>query len=674
MADDIQIKIGVVGERDILNVSRSIDALSGKTKKLASDFDNGRSTSQAYFKGLNQQATALKKLGFSYQEARKYVFDLAKAQREANANKALQSQKQELDAVLRSIDPVKNATDAYYQKLNVLNAAQKTGALTSAEYANSLKLLNLQAQNAGLVFKDGMMIPQTTKNMKMFRMQVQQAGYQVGDFFTQVSMGQNPLMAFATQATQLAGFFGGPWGAAVGAGISILGALGVAFMATRTEVDYTKDALKSAAEQIDEYNDKITMLNNNLKDKAELTLFEAILDVRDKISKKQDEIARADVESVGFLEQQKSALQQNLDELEKTRAELIASRDVATELEEISVRISFASAVNSAAQLASQLGIAADAASRLLAAGFGDIGGPVILDPRDPRYNKSKALQESQFGFTYNKTSPFDPSRNKTKTKGGGGGSSKEQEDYLKSLLDEANQKLKLVGLTDEQARRQEIIFELEKKKLPVDEARIEQVLKAEEALRKATEAEQRRQDMIDSVTSNIENAFMSMIDGSKSVGDAFKGMLREILLDIYRQQVAKPFASGIGNLLGGFLGGGFGGGTGSFGLPKPFANGGVVNGATMFPMASGKTGVMGEAGPEAIMPLKRGKDGKLGVQVDGNSQGTVVVNQTFNFAANGDESVKKIIAEAAPKIAQMTQQQILDSRRRGGQMKATFG
>lgn len=80
---------------------------------------------------------------------------------------------------------------------------------------------------------------------------------------------------------------------------------------------------------------------------------------------------------------------------------------------------------------------------------------------------------------------------------------------------------------------------------------------------------------------------------------------------------------------------------------------------------------LMGEAGPEAIMPLKRGPNGKLGVEASGGQQ--VVVNQSFNFAANGDESVKKIIAQAAPQIAQMTQKQIMDSRRRGGQMKAAF-
>jgi len=80
----------------------------------------------------------------------------------------------------------------------------------------------------------------------------------------------------------------------------------------------------------------------------------------------------------------------------------------------------------------------------------------------------------------------------------------------------------------------------------------------------------------------------------------------------------------------------------------------------------------MGEAGPEAIMPLKRGKDGKLGVTAEGG--GNVTVENHIHIAANGDDSVKRIIAQEAPKIANLTQKQIMDQRRRGGAMKATFG
>lgn len=69
----------------------------------------------------------------------------------------------------------------------------------------------------------------------------------------------------------------------------------------------------------------------------------------------------------------------------------------------------------------------------------------------------------------------------------------------------------------------------------------------------------------------------------------------------------------GVFGLLGSFLG--FAKGAAfSGGNVIPFATGGVVDRATTFAMSGGRTGLMGEAGPEAIMPLRRGRDGKLGV------------------------------------------------------------
>ena len=58
-----------------------------------------------------------------------------------------------------------------------------------------------------------------------------------------------------------------------------------------------------------------------------------------------------------------------------------------------------------------------------------------------------------------------------------------------------------------------------------------------------------------------------------------------------------------------------------------PFARGGVVNKPTVFPMAKG-AGLMGEAGPEAIMPLTR-KNGRLGVEASGNGTVVNIYNQT---------------------------------------------
>jgi len=175
-------------------------------------------------------------------------------------------------------------------------------------------------------------------------------------------------------------------------------------------------------------------------------------------------------------------------------------------------------------------------------------------------------------------------------------------------------------------------------------------------------------------------DAFTSIVDGTKSAKDAFKDMARAILKQAFDLLVVKPLMD---SLFGG-LTGGSGSGGGSWWVKQAnggawdkgvqmFANGGVVNSATAF-QHSGGLGVMGEAGPEAIMPLKRGKNGKLGVQLEGGSEQSVVINQSFNFSANGDDSVKRIIAQEAPKIANLTQRQVLEARARGGAFRNTFG
>jgi len=200
-----------------------------------------------------------------------------------------------------------------------------------------------------------------------------------------------------------------------------------------------------------------------------------------------------------------------------------------------------------------------------------------------------------------------------------------------------------------------------------------------DEYIASLNDAENPMQKIAQTARDALGDAFMSIVDGTKSASDAFKDMARAILKQAFELLVIQPILDGLfGGLTGGSGGGIFSlfsanGNAFSGGNVIPFANGGVVGGPTAFPMASGKMGLMGEAGPEAIMPLKRGKGGKLGVVAEGSSQ-PVVVNQSFNFSANGDDSVKRIIAQEAPKIANLTQKQILESRSRGGAFRTTFG
>ncbi len=106
-------------------------------------------------------------------------------------------------------------------------------------------------------------------------------------------------------------------------------------------------------------------------------------------------------------------------------------------------------------------------------------------------------------------------------------------------------------------------------------------------------------------------------------VGTAYKAAVRPVT-----EQVGGLVSTGVGSLVSGLLPFGKGG---SFaqGRVMPFANGGVVNGPVSFPMRGG-AGLMGEAGPEAIMPLARGADGRLGVRTQG---GGSPVNVTMNIS-----------------------------------------
>ena len=94
-----------------------------------------------------------------------------------------------------------------------------------------------------------------------------------------------------------------------------------------------------------------------------------------------------------------------------------------------------------------------------------------------------------------------------------------------------------------------------------------------------------------------------------------------------------------------------------------PYAYGGIVNKPTLFPMANGM-GLMGEAGPEAIMPLKRGANGKLGVQSSGG-----VGNITVNVDASGSsvEGDTERSQEFGRALAAAIQSEMIKQKRPGG-------
>lgn len=96
-----------------------------------------------------------------------------------------------------------------------------------------------------------------------------------------------------------------------------------------------------------------------------------------------------------------------------------------------------------------------------------------------------------------------------------------------------------------------------------------------------------------------------------------------------------------------------------------PFASGGVVDSPTFFPMARG-IGLMGEAGPEAIMPLKRGPDGKLGVVAQGGGGVHISVHQTIDARGQGEQAANNIRNSSREMADLIINTVVSDIRRRG--------
>jgi lambda family phage tail tape measure protein len=95
----------------------------------------------------------------------------------------------------------------------------------------------------------------------------------------------------------------------------------------------------------------------------------------------------------------------------------------------------------------------------------------------------------------------------------------------------------------------------------------------------------------------------------------------------------------------------------------QPFAQGGIVSRPTLFPFAKG-IGLMGEAGPEAIMPLRRGADGKLGVAGGGGSTTINVSVDAKGSSVQGDGQQGAALARA---IAGAVQTEMVKQKRPGG-------
>lgn len=153
---------------------------------------------------------------------------------------------------------------------------------------------------------------------------------------------------------------------------------------------------------------------------------------------------------------------------------------------------------------------------------------------------------------------------------------------------------------------------------------------------------------------SGLRRAFDGVAFDGMKLSDALRGVAKSMADAAYsaamrpvQNALGGAIANGVNALTSGILpfadGGAF-----AQGRVMPFAKGGVVTGPTNFPMRGG-LGLMGEAGPEAIMPLTRGADGRLGVQTSGGGGGPVQV--VMNISSPDADSFRRSRAQIAAEM-----------------------
>ena len=148
-------------------------------------------------------------------------------------------------------------------------------------------------------------------------------------------------------------------------------------------------------------------------------------------------------------------------------------------------------------------------------------------------------------------------------------------------------------------------------------------------------------------------NALTTAFEGIALRGRSLGDVLRTLGLSLSRmtlQAAFRPLEQTFGNFLSRLLSGmAFqNGGVVRQGLPVPFASGGVIASPALFPLQGGRVGLAGERGAEAIMPLARGPDGRLGVQASGASG----ISVTFNVTTPDAESFRRSETQIAAMLA----------------------
>lgn len=544
------------------------------------------------------------------------------------------------------------------------------------------------------------------KNTNRFNATVQNAGFQINDFAVQVQSGQNALVAFSQQGAQLAGLLPGVAGAVTGLAV----VLGASLLRSLTE---GSDFMKSFAERAEATTTSIDQLVSAIDSLAAVSSLGGATGTMSFLGLAVDFRAEQAIKNyastITKIRQDITGVFGDFGERQAGRgrisAEMAAQRDANLRMldsitslgfdpkdpDSITANLDLLSTL--IGEFASEGGLRQVTKKReeLISLGQGlvslqqqELRAAQDLTREEEKREKARDRILGRAGSVADRIlgSAERAVAQRMQLEGAGNAASMEMRTRAANALTDAMAQLaKETGQVSEADReRLEELQEHMNTAIDLYDQEMAKIEKIKEAKKELAEQEKAATAASKQMATTMVSGLKDVVNGTKTAGEAFRDMALKIIDQLLDIMIYQPLINSIsGAMQPGMMrlqsGGGLfslfaanGAAFASGGLQR-YARGGVVNSPTYFGH-SGGLGLMGEAGPEAILPLQRGPGGKLGVAGGGG----VNITQNFNFSANGDESVKRIIANEAPKIAKYTQAEIVKTRQKGGSMRSTFG
>ena len=560
---------------------------------------------------------------------------------------------------------------------NIIVGVQSGDALRQLnKVQHGVKKVGDQTRNTSAVLKQhSNQYNKTAVSMNKFgKGLAQQAGYQVADFAVQVQNGTNVLQAFGQQGSQMLAVFG-PIGSVLGAVVAVGAAIGTAFMGATKASKSFKDEIKELKEETAEAAKELEVFRAGVRSTAELAVRTKIKNIQQKIvdlelelvdlgqkrGKDNTQRARTARNQLGLaqadLAVQQDILQEYLDttsakqkSLEFSDAMLkkeLAIYKIARLQREAAENNRQANLEYAQSRMAAEFLAAREEAKNIekLQAANAEYGQSRVAASIMAAKAETESLSKSQQAHKQYARSRIlgnemikksqqelqDMFREPFVGSGRGGDPRKVSNDYMNKLGYKSVQEL-------------------------IDEMTVK-VPKIKDEINKLTPEMEAMQRLATDIGQSFENAFMSVVKGTMSAKDAFRSMAVDIIAELYRVFVVKKITGFVTDVAGLFLGSG------------PGSSASIIGKATGGPVSARRPYMVGERGPELMIPAGSGTivpNNKLG-------GGGVTVNQTINVTTGVQQTVRNEIQTLLPQIAEVSKAAVLDARRRGGSFANAF-